>query len=279
MTTPLLKWVGGKTKLLPELLARMPASYSRYYEPFCGGAALFFALQPERAVLGDSNASLIETYRTVAVDPDRVAAALAGYRATHSKETYLATRERWNGRSWIDAELRAAAFIYLNRTCFNGLWRVNLSGEFNVSIGRHKDPLFGTPGRIVAASPTLRRADLRPGDYLDTIIDAKSGDFVYLDPPYDPVTKTANFTAYASGGFGPEQQAQLADTVRMLAARGVQVMASNSDTPLVRRIYAGLRIDTVRCPRAINSNASKRGAVNEVIITAGYEPAVQERAA
>lgn len=279
MTAPLVKWVGGKTKLLPELLARMPAQFGRYYEPFAGGAALFFALQPEHAVLGDSNADLIAMYRTVASDPAAVAELVVRHRLEHSAEHYYFVRRVWNLANGERAQCasNAASFLYLNRTCFNGLWRVNADGEFNVAIGRYKDPLSGMIARIVTASPILARAELRSGDYEDTIVDAVAGDFVYLDPPYVPLTPTANFTGY-TGRFGVEQQEELAGTVRMLVARGVQVMASNSDTPYVRSLYAGLRIDTVRCARAINSNAAKRGAVNEVIITAGYDSALPEAA-
>lgn len=276
---PIVKWAGGKTKLLPELTARLPASYGRYYEPFAGGAALFFAVRPGRAVLGDTNADLIAAYRAVAAAPDDVVNLLQHHRANHCPDWYEQIRADWNAHAWVtDPCARAAAFLYLNRTCFNGLWRVNRSGEFNVPMGRYKDPLSGLPARLRDAAPTLARAEIRHGDYRETLLDAQAGDFVYLDPPYDPVTKTANFTAYAADGFGPEQQAQLAETVRMLIARGVQVMASNSDTPFVRRLYAGLQIDSVECPRAINSNAAKRGKVGEVIITGGYEIAARSAA-
>lgn len=263
---PIVKHAGGKTKLLPELLARLPSTFNRYYEPFCGGAALFFALRPEHAVLGDANADLIATYRAVAEDTDRVVAALAGYRAMHSKETYATTRDQWNGRSWADPELRAAAFLYLNRCCYNGLWRVNRAGEFNVPMGRYKDPLASVAERIRAAAPVLARAELRDGDYRAALADAQSGDFAYIDSPYD-----GTFTAYTGGGFDAAAQAELTFEVRALAKRGVMVMVSNADTPRVRALYAGLRIDRVRCPRAINSDGKKRGCVNEVIVTAGYE--------
>lgn len=279
MTAPLVKWVGGKTKLMPELTARMPATYGRYYEPFAGGAALFFALQPERAVLGDANADLISAYRSVAADAEAVIELVESHRREHSTEHYGFVRQVWNMANGERATCasNAAAFLYLNRTCFNGLWRVNQDGEFNVPIGRYADPLAIVADRIRTTAPILARAELRSGDYRDTVSDAESGDFVYFDSPYDPLTPTANFTGYA-GRFRAEQQAELADTVRLLAARGVRVMASNSDTPFVRRLYSGMRIDTVTCPRAINSNAAKRGAVNEVIVTAGYDVA-QGRAA
>jgi len=267
VAAPIIKWVGGKTKLLPELLARMPARYGRYYEPFAGGAALFFRVAPGRAVLADSNADLIGLYTSVARDVEGVIARLGRHRAAHDQRHYYETRARWNdpGASWSAAD-RAAAFIYLNKTCFNGLWRVNRAGDFNVPIGRYTDPPICVPETLRAAQAVLARASLRCGDYRKAIEDAARGDFVYFDPPYDPVTPTASFTSYTAGAFGPAEQRELAETARALVARGCHVMLSNSDTPFVRSLYRGFRIDRVKCARAINSNASKRGEVDEVIV-------------
>jgi DNA adenine methylase len=269
--SPVIKWVGGKTKLLPELLARMPAQFDRYYEPFVGGAALFFRVAPARAVLNDSNADLVALYRTIAHDADGVIKKLETHRAKHDERHYYATRERWNHNhtTWSEAE-RAATFIYLNKTCFNGLWRVNRAGDFNVPIGRYADPPICVPAALHAARSVLARADIREGSYKHAVEDAKRGDFVYFDPPYDPVTPTASFTSYTAGAFGPDQQRELAETARELVGRGCKVMLSNSDTSFVRSIYKGFRIERVKCPRAINSNAAKRGDVDEVIATGGY---------
>jgi DNA adenine methylase len=261
--------VGGKTKLLPELLARMPERYGRYYEAFAGGAALFFRVAPKRAVLADMNADLIGLYTAVSKDVGAVIRRLEMHRDAHDQDHYYETRARWNDRevSWSTPE-RAAAFIYLNKTCFNGLWRVNRAGDFNVPIGRYTDPPICVPDTLRAANALLARADLRQGDYQDAVKDATRGDFVYFDPPYDPVTPTANFTSYTADAFGPDDQRALAETARMLVARGCRVMLSNNDTPFVRSIYKGFAIDRVKCARAINSNAAKRGEVDEVIITA-----------
>lgn len=271
VASPVIKWVGGKTKLLPELLARMPQHYHRYYEPFAGGAALFFRLAPQRAVIADSNRDLIGLYSTLAKDPAGVVARLEHHRAVHDEDHYYAMRAKWNDDHalWPAAD-RAAAFIYLNKTCFNGLWRVNRAGAFNVPIGRYADPPICVPSALHAASTVLARAELRCSDYKMATRDANAGDFVYFDPPYDPVTSTANFTSYSANGFGEADQRELAATARQLIARGCRVMLSNSDTPLIRSLYKGLRIDRVRCARAINSNASKRGEVDELIITGGY---------
>lgn len=268
---PIVKWVGGKTKLLPELLARMPERFGRYYEPFAGGAAMFFRLVPRRAVLADSNADLIGLYRAIAGDVDGVIRRLEQHRASHDQQHYYDTRARWNdpGAAWGAAD-RAAAFIYLNKTCFNGLWRVNRAGGFNVPIGRYADPPICVPDTLRAAQAALARAKLRCGDYRKAIEDAERGDFLYFDPPYDPVTPTASFTSYTAGAFGPDDQRALAETARALVARGCRVMLSNSDTPFVRSLYKGFQIDRVKCARAINSNAAKRGEVDEVIVVGGY---------
>jgi DNA adenine methylase len=269
VASPIIKWVGGKTKLLPELLARMPDRFHRYYEPFAGGLALFFRVAPPRAVISDANADLIALYRAVASDVGAVIKRLQHHREVHDERHYYATRAKWNEYhdAWTDAE-RAATFIYLNKTCFNGLWRVNRAGDFNVPIGRYTDPPICVPDTLRAANALLARTDLRQGDYQDAVKDAARGDFVYFDPPYDPVTPTANFTSYTADAFGPDDQRALAETARRLVARGCRVMLSNNDTPFVRSIYKGFTIDRVKCARAINSNADKRGEVDEVIITA-----------
>ncbi|MBP8807061.1 MAG: DNA adenine methylase [Kofleriaceae bacterium] len=268
---PIIKWVGGKTKLLPELATRLPQGYRRYYEPFAGGAALFFHLGPTAAVLSDRNADLIGMYRAVAADPDGVLRRLALHRDAHGTEHYYQTRARWNDRavSWSVLD-RAATFIYLNRTCFNGLWRVNKGGGFNVPMGRYKNPAIYDAETIGRASAVLRGATLLCGDYRDAVADAGPGDLVYFDPPYDPVTTTANFTAYTGDGFSRDDQATLANTVRELAERGCAVVLSNSDTPLIRSLYRGLRVDRVKCPRAINSDPTRRGDVDEVVVMAGF---------
>lgn len=269
MTTPLLKFCGGKTKLLPELVKRMPARYGRYFEPFAGGAALFFHLEPTSAVIGDANADLIDTYRAVAEDPEAVIADLADLSIPHTAEHYYEIRNAFNSH----IGRRAAQFLYLNRTCFNGLWRVNRAGEFNVPMGTYKNPLAGMPARIRAAAKALDRCERHAGDYRVTLAALRRGDFAYIDSPYD-----GTWCNYTADGFAADAQAQLAKTVRSLVRRGVMVMASNADTPRVRVLYADWRVDTVRCKRSVNSDGSGRGEVNEVIVMAGYEPAMRKAA-
>ena len=271
VASPIVKWVGGKSKLLSELLARMPEQFGRYYEPFAGGAAMFFRLAPRRAVLADSNPDLIGLYMAVAKDVNAVIRRLEGHRDDHDEAHYYEMRTRWNDRDaqWSTPE-RAAAFIYLNKTCFNGLWRVNRAGAFNVPIGRYTDPPICVPEALRAAQQVLARAEIRRADYRTAVRDARAGDFLYFDPPYDPVTPTANFTSYTANAFGADEQRALAETARELVGRGCQVMLSNSDTPFIRSLYKSFRVDRVKCARAINSNAAKRGDVDELIITGGY---------
>jgi len=271
VASPIIKWVGGKTRLLGELQSRMPERFGRYFEPFAGGAALFFRTAPRHAVLADSNADLIALYTAVQKDVASVIRRLQHHRDAHDERHYYQMRANWNEHhdTWNRAD-RAAAFIYLNKTCFNGLWRVNRSGDFNVPIGRYTDPPICVPDTLRAAHAVLAGTELRCVDYQAAVADAGRGDFVYFDPPYDPVTPTANFTSYSAVGFGPDDQRTLAETARKLVARGCRVMLSNSDTPFIRSIYKGFTIDRVKCARAINSNAAKRGDVDEVIVTGGY---------
>jgi DNA adenine methylase len=272
--TPLVKWVGGKGRLLPELVRRMPARYERYFEPFAGGLALFFHLAPQRAFLGDANADLMATYRAVAADPERVIGRLHGMSVEHEVEEgfYYRLRAAWNERraTW-PADQRAAALLYFNRTCYNGLWRTNKAGGMNAPRGRYTNPTICDPERILACAKVLRQAELWTADYQQTTCDARRGDFVYFDPPYIPASPTASFTNYTPGGFGARCHHELAELAQRLVARGVQVMLSNADVPMVRRLYKGWKIDRVRAARSINARADKRGAVGEVIITGGYD--------
>jgi DNA adenine methylase len=273
---PIVKWVGGKSRLLPELRARMPATFGRYFEPMCGGAALFFDLEPWEATLNDLNADLIETFRAVRDDADEVIIQLhklieaASARESEPLDRYDAVRRTFNNRQPnVSRAQRAAAFIYLNKTCFNGLWRVNLNGEFNVPMGRYTNPKILDIDALIAASAALACVELRCEPYQDVTLDAEAEDFVYFDPPYNPASSTSSFTSYNAGGFGIDHQGELADHARSLVRRGCHVMLSNSDTPLIRELYSGFTIDVVQRSGSINSDPEKRGKVNELIITRG----------
>ncbi len=269
--SPIVKWAGGKTKLLPRLMARVPARFGRYYEPFMGGAALFFALEPATASIGDVNAALVTLYRAAALDPGGVTEVALSHKAQHfNPEYYYDVRRRWNDsviRSiWNDSRT-AGTLVYLNKTCFNGLWRENRRGEFNVPRGSYVDPKVINEDELRAAGVALAKARITCGSYQDTTADAERGDFAYFDPPYDPLSETSSFTSYAASPFGKAEQHALAEHARMLDARGVFVMLSNNDTPFIRGLYDGFTIETVPCGRSINSKADGRGKVDEVIIT------------
>jgi DNA adenine methylase len=265
--SPVLKWVGGKTRLLSKLQERMPSSFGKYFEPFMGGGALFFRTAPTQAVLGDYNADLINVYKCVAWDVDKVARKLAAHKRNHSEEYYYQVRTKWNERNPRQTDIdRASQFLYMNKTCFNGLYRVNSKGEFNVPVGRYVNPSIYDLSSLRAASAALQNAEILHGHYSEVVSSASAGDFVYFDPPYHPLTATANFTSYTSNAFTPNDQRELRDLANDLAGRGCAVLLSNSDTPFIRELFAGWNIDQVMCGRSINSKASARGAVAEVMI-------------
>lgn len=268
MSAPIIKWVGGKRQLLHELVPRLPVDFGRYYEPFVGGAALFFELHRTGrlhlgATLSDVNPDLVTMYRAVRDDVQGVIRELK--RHPYESEHYYAVRAL-DPEKMSDVE-RAARFIYINKAGFNGLWRVNKSGKCNVPFGRHVNPTICDESRLLAASMALHGVTVRLDDFAVVELDAKPGDLVYFDPPYVPVSETASFTSYASGGFGPDDQRRLADLVRRLASRGVHVVVSNSDAPFVHELYAEHRIDVVYATRSVNCNGGKRGRVGEVIVT------------
>ena len=260
--TPFIKWVGGKTSLLPELLKHVPAKLLRYHEPFVGGGALFFAVQPKRAVLCDANPELIHCYTQVRDD----VAGVLDFLARHVYQQSHFTAVRALDPLALEPAERAARFIYLNKTCFNGLWRVNRAGRFNVPIGRYKDPRFCDPAALLRASNALAGVQLRSLTFEESLAMTAPGDFVYLDPPYDPVSATSSFTGYTKDAFGWEAQERLAAACASLNRRGVHFLLSNSATPRIRALYAQFEQRMVLAPRHINSKGSGRGAVSEVLV-------------
>lgn len=260
---PFLKWVGGKRQLLPELAARSPRGFGRYHEPFVGGGALFFHLQPGSAVLSDRNERLIRTWRGVRDSVEEVIANLQAW--PHDREVFESLRVKDIDRC-TDPEV-AAWFIYLNRTGFNGLYRVNRKNIFNVPFGSYKNPTICDADLLRAASAILQGVELHVEDFAAVAERAAPGDFVYFDPPYVPLTATSSFTSYTAGGFGMAEQARLRDVARALKARGVHVLLSNSSAPAVHELYGeGFRLIPVAANRAINCDASARGPVTELIV-------------
>ena len=272
-TEPFVKWVGGKRKLLPQLEPLMPPGVERrrHVEPFVGGGAFFFARAPQDALLCDVNPSLVTTYEAVRDDLPSVIAALQTLARRHGKERYYQVRERYNaartgGRPASKAS-QAAMFIYLNKTCFNGLHRVNRKGEFNVPMGRYKNPRILDIDRLRLASALLQTAEIQCEGFEGLLRSARPGDFIYLDPPYEPVSRTASFTSYAKDGFSQEDQTRLRDVYAALDRRGCKLMLSNSDVPFIRELYDAWNIHVVHAARAVNSNAAGRGKVAEVVVT------------
>ncbi|MDX2098831.1 MAG: DNA adenine methylase [Leptolyngbyaceae cyanobacterium bins.59] len=261
---PFLKWAGGKGRLIQQYLPYFPRYYQTYYEPFLGGGAIFFYLTPPKAVLMDINSELVNVYRCVKDSVEPLISLLENHRQCHSRDYYYHIRSLRNG----DSLERAARMIYLNKTCFNGLYRENLKGEFNVPMGRYKNPQIFDEKLLRAASDALRNTEIyaEPFDYTLKLARSRQ-DFVYFDPPYYPISPTSNFTGYSRFSFNQEDQRHLKNVFATLAERGVQVMLSNSDCPFVRELYADFRIQTILATRAINSNPGKRGTINEVLIT------------
>ena len=264
---PFVKWVGGKGRLLSQLRPLLPSGseHMRHVEPFVGGGALFFSRRPGRALLTDINPTLVGTYTAIRDDVAGVIAALRGLAGRHSKESYYQVRERYNQGKRISTAKRAAMFIYLNKTCFNGLHRVNRKGEFNVPVGSYKNPRILNEDALRAASHALQDAELKCAPFDTLLENAKPGDFIYFDPPYEPISQTASFTSYAREGFSQDDQTRLRDVYKALDRRGCKLMLSNSDVPFIRKLYKDFRINNVAAPRAINCDATKRGKVSEVV--------------
>lgn len=274
---PWLKFAGGKSRLLPELCKRLPEKFGRYHELFVGGGALFWHLQREGllkggAVLNDSNEQLIRAYRGIRDHVGLVVELLQHFKADHSKTHFYRTREAFKDEAF-PPHYMAAWLIYMNKTCFNGLYRVNRKGEFNVSFGDYANPKILDEENLRACSRALQGVELEARDFdprTTGCIDPSTGDLWYADPPYVPVSKTALFTGYTADGFTKEDQERLAEYARSLKARGVHVLLTNSDAPLVRELYPEpfWKVERVEVRGdALNTDGAKRGKVGELIIS------------
>ena len=264
---PFLKWAGGKQRLLNRYDAMFPAQFENYLEPFLGGGAVYFFLLhigrlQKRALLSDLNAELVHLWRTVRDDVEPLIALLQTYK--YEKEFYYSVREL-DTTKLNDTE-RAARMLYLNRTCFNGLYRVNRTGKFNVPFGQYSNPLICNADNLRNVNRAIQGVELQNWGFETVLESAAAGDFVYFDPPYQPVTRTSRFTQYTAEAFNESHQERLKDVVRILDNRGCLVMLSNSDTPLVRDLYKGFDIQEVQAPRAINRNGKRRGTVTELVV-------------
>lgn len=260
---PFLKWAGGKTQLLQELVSKVPKSFNIYFEPFLGSGALYFALSPQQAVISDINDDLINAFKIVRDHPEELISQLSTFE--NSKENFYEIRaQSVNDLSTIE---RAARLIYLNRTCFNGLYRVNKSGQFNVPYAYYKNPDLIQGPKIMADSDLLQGADILHASFEDVLKEARKHDFIYLDPPYNPLGGYSDFKRYNKEQFHKEDHEKLAQLYNELSDRGCYVMLSNSDTPFTRELYKDWRIETVFAKRMINCDATKRGEVTEIIVT------------
>ncbi len=269
---PFLKWAGGKTQLLAQFDPYFPKAVSSYCEPFLGGGAVFFHLKARfpklRGSLCDNNAELINCYQVVRDQVDdlmsRLDQHLDHFRAERERYYYSVRKQH----DLDNALERAARMIFLNKTCYNGLWRVNARGEFNVPIGSYRPERISLYDRanLLAASHALRDLELVVQDFRHTLRAAGPGDFVYVDPPYFPVSRTANFTSYTKESFGKAEQEELARWFAEAAHRGVKLMLSNSDTPFIRQLYEGFAIHTVQARRAVNCDGAKRGLISEIVV-------------
>jgi DNA adenine methylase len=272
---PFMKAVGGKRQLLPELRKHVPAKIKQYFEPFVGGGALFFDLAGraifQRAVLNDRNPDLIAAYLTVRDNVDRLVEVLKGYAVLYEQggeDFYYKVRAGHHDPALHPARA-AARFLFLNKTCFNGLYRVNKAGKFNVPHGKYASPGICNEDVLRAASSALQGVQITSSDFLDCSEGGSAGDFYYFDPPYIPASASADFTNYTCEGFDLLDQERLRDFALLLKGRGVSVLLSNSDTPLVRELYSsalGFGLRRVEARRNVNSDAKKRGAVGELLI-------------
>lgn len=271
---PFLKWVGGKRALVDEIIARMPEKFNTYFEPFVGGGALFFELKKrgmlegKKSYLFDANKELINTYNTVKNNPYELIEILKEFQNKHSHDFYYEIRamDRENSFTSLPDAMRSARFIYLNKTCFNGLYRVNSKGFYNVPMGRYKNPAICDTSTILSASHALQDAEVLHVDFAKVLDFAKKGDFVYFDPPYYPLTATSSFTAYNQDIFLDDEQKRLFNTFEKLAKKGLHVMLSNSDTEFIKELYKDYKIDFVEMNRFINSKSGGRGKIKEILI-------------
>lgn len=271
---PFLKWVGGKSRLISELSKHYPESFGAFFEPFVGGGAMFFSLQPDKAHINDMNAVLTSAYVHIRDNLEKMIEELMSLQDFYwglpdieaKKEFYLEKRALFNSLGSDELE-KSVLLIFLNKTCFNGMYRENSKGGFNVPFGKHEKPTIADVKNLQSVSKALKHTLVTTGSYKDAVKDAKEGDFVYFDPPYHPLSTSSSFTAYQAGGFTAKDQEELRDTFRQLSDKGCYVMLSNSDAPLIRDLYKDFKIHEILAARSVNSVGTGRGKIVELFIT------------
>ncbi len=268
--SPIVKWAGGKRQLLPQLTKLLPPKFNVYYEPFVGGGALLTELynrgKINRAIISDTNKDLINLYRIVKTEPESLVYELERLKPNNTAKLYYDLRKEFN-RTLLPTARKGALFLYLNRYGFNGVWRVNSRGEFNVPFGRHVNPNMLPIWKIMAFSKMLQKVKIMNRSFELATKTATKGDLVYYDPPYLPISKSNGFTNYTSQGFMVAHQIKLSENFKELNERGVYLMLSNSDVPKVRELYDGFYFHRVTANRMVNSQAHNRKGFKEVIIT------------
>lgn len=273
---PVLKWVGGKRQILGEIKRYIPGGFGTYHEPFLGGGAVLFALQPARAMVNDINAELMNVYAVIRDDIEGLIESLEEHERAYKEhrkpsEYFYSIRELDRDRAVYSALTplqKASRILFLNKTCFNGLFRVNRAGQFNTPFGKYKRPNIVNGKMLRAVSGYFNGADIDFScEDFEVVLEAASReDFVYLDPPYDPLSDTSSFTGYDRGGFDAEEQARLSRVCRRLDERGVKFLLSNSATELIRELYRGFRMEIIKARRAVNARGDGRGGVDEVLV-------------
>lgn len=274
LIVPFLKWVGGKRQLIPEIKKILPRGIlsQSYYEPFIGGGALFFELQPRRAVINDSNEELINVYRVIKDNPTELIEDLKKHKNTAEYFYQIRAMDRQPLFAKLNNIERASRVIYLNKTCYNGLYRVNSAGEFNSPFGKNRNPNIVNEPVIKAVSNYLNTAEIQilNNDYQLVLQNIPANSFVYLDPPYHPISDSSNFTGYVKGGWSEKDQIRLRDVCDDMNRKGIKFLLSNSASDFIKDIYSAYHIHQVRANRFVNSVSSKRGQINEFLIN-NYE--------
>ncbi|UUX91147.1 DNA adenine methylase [Methanoplanus endosymbiosus] len=269
LVMPILKWVGGKRQLLNEITEMMPKRIVSYCEPFVGGGAVLFYLQPKKAIVNDLNSELINVYNVIMDDIEELIIDLQKH--NNESDYFYQVRDLDRDKN-LYVELsnveKASRMIFLNKTCYNGLFRVNRSGEFNTPFGRYKNPNIVNEPVLRALNKYFQKSEIcfSSKDYFEVLSNIPKNTFVYLDPPYDPVSGTANFTGYNKGGFDRDEQIRLRDACNYLNDNGIKFLLSNSATDFIKELYVDYDINVVKAKRVINSVASKRGEIEEVLI-------------
>lgn len=269
LVLPVVKWVGGKRQLLPQIRRLLPNRFSTYFEPFVGGGAVLFDIQPKKAIINDYNSELINVYNVIKADLDSLLLDLKKHINSSDYFYQIRALDRdckfYNNMTSVE---RASRILYLNKTCFNGLFRVNQAGEFNAPFGSYKNPNIINEITLRAVSNYFNKNDIRflNGDFESSLKGIRKGAFVYFDPPYDPLSSSSNFTGYTEGGFNREDQLRLKDLCDKLDKKGIKFLLSNSSTEFIKESYKNYEIINVKARRAINSNGSSRGEINEVLV-------------